>query len=127
MMLCGSDVRQASNFVLRWFGSLHQIAPDAKAIVSNLIYITTMQESVGPHHCHLCVSEHGGPRTKAEAGDDDDAAALLELAEQMKEQGAASDRSISASRQQEGFACCPSLIVEGQGDLQGRERAPILT
>ena len=48
-----------------------------------------MSEAVEQRGRHLRVTEHGGPLAKAEIGRDDDAGALVELAQQMEEQRSA--------------------------------------
>ena len=48
-----------------------------------------MGETVEQRGRHLGVAEHGGPLAEAEISRDDDAGALVELAQQMEEQGAA--------------------------------------
>lgn len=46
-------------------------------------------EAVEKRRRHLGVAEDGGPFAEAEIGGDDDAGALVELAEEMEQQGAA--------------------------------------
>ena len=48
-----------------------------------------MGEPVEQRRRHLGVAEHAGPFAEAEIGRDDDAGALVELAQQMEQQGAA--------------------------------------
>jgi hypothetical protein len=48
-----------------------------------------MSETIEESRCHLRVAEHGSPFTEVEIGCDDDAGALVELAQQMEEQRAA--------------------------------------
>src|SRR5664279_1653522 len=47
-----------------------------------------MSEPVEQRRRHLGVAEYGGPFAEAEIGGDDDAGALIELAQQMEEQRA---------------------------------------
>ena len=48
-----------------------------------------MSEAVEKRGCHLGVTEDGGPFAEAEICGDDDAGALVELAEKMEQQSAA--------------------------------------
>ena len=48
-----------------------------------------MGETIEKRGCHLGVAEDGGPFAEAEIGGDDDAGALVELGEQMEQQGTA--------------------------------------
>ena len=48
-----------------------------------------MGETVEERRCHLRVAEHGGPFAEAQVRRDDDAGSLVELAEQVEEQGSA--------------------------------------
>ena len=48
-----------------------------------------MSEPIEQRGCHLGIAEHAGPFAEAEVGGDDDAGALVELAEQMEEKRAA--------------------------------------
>src|SRR6202021_4272722 len=50
---------------------------------------TTVGEALEERGRHLRVAEHGRPLAKAEISRDDDAGALVELAEQMEEQRSA--------------------------------------
>src|SRR6202021_4078133 len=50
---------------------------------------TTVGEALEERGRHLRVRQHGRPLAKAEISRDDDAGALVELAEQMEEQGSA--------------------------------------
>jgi hypothetical protein len=47
--------------------------------------VTSVWETIEWRGRHLGVSEHGCPPAEAEIGRDDDAGALVELAEQMEE------------------------------------------
>ena len=51
--------------------------------------VAAMSESVEQRGCHLRVAEDGRPFAKAEIGRDDDAGLLVELAQQVEEQGSA--------------------------------------
>ena len=48
-----------------------------------------MGEAIEQGGGHLGITEDGGPFAEAEIGGDDDAGALVELGEQMEQQGAA--------------------------------------
>ena len=48
-----------------------------------------MSETIEKRCRHLGVAEHAGPFAEAEIGRDDDAGSLIELAQQVEEQGAA--------------------------------------
>ena len=51
--------------------------------------VAAVGEAVEQGCGHLCVAEHCGPFAEAEVGGDDDAGALVKLAEAVEEQGAA--------------------------------------
>ena len=48
-----------------------------------------MREAVEQRRGHLGIAEHAGPFREAQVGSDNDAGALVELAEQVEQQGAA--------------------------------------
>src|SRR5271168_4528664 len=87
MMVSGSGVRQV--FLLCGFGGFRRAVLETEAVVSGFENVAAVGETVQQRGCHLGVAEHGGPLSEAEIGCDDDAGALVELAEQMEEQGPA--------------------------------------
>ena len=48
-----------------------------------------MSKPIEQRGCHLGIAEHAGPFAEAEVGRDNDAGALVKLAEQMEEKRAA--------------------------------------
>src|SRR5271154_6266312 len=89
MMVSGSGVRQVPCFLLGGFGGLRRAVLEAKAVVSGFKNVAAVGEPIEQRGRHLGVAEHGGPLAEAEIGGDDDAGALIELAQQMEEQGPA--------------------------------------
>jgi hypothetical protein len=89
MMVLGSGVRQVSRFLLCGFGGFRRAVLESEAVVSGFENVAAVGETVEQRGCHLRVAEHGGPFTEAKIGRDDDAGALVELAQQMEEQRAA--------------------------------------
>src|SRR5271167_2529274 len=87
MMVSGSGVRQV--FLLCGFGGFRRAVLETEAVVSGFENVAAVGETVQQRGCHLGVAEHGGPLSEAEIGCDDDAGALVELAQQMEEQGPA--------------------------------------
>jgi hypothetical protein len=87
MMVSGSSVRQVPRFLLVGFGGIRGAVLEAEAVVSGFENVAAVSEAIEERRCHLRVAEHGGPLAKAEIGRNDDAGALVELAQQMEEQG----------------------------------------
>src|ERR1700722_15461637 len=95
MMVCGSGVRQISRLLLGGFGGLRRAVFEAEAVVSGFEDVAAMGETVEQRRRHFRIAKHGSPFAEAQVGCDDDAGALVELAEQVEEQGPAG----SAERQ----------------------------
>ena len=89
MMVLGSGVRQVAGFLLCGFGGFRRAVLEAEAVVSGFEGVATVGETIEQGRGHLRVAEHGCPLSEAEIGGDDDAGALIELAQQMEEQGPA--------------------------------------
>src|SRR5580704_16754658 len=89
MMVSGSGVRQVPRFLLGGFGGFRRAVLEAEAVVSGFEDMTAVSETIEESRCHLRVAEHGCPLAKAEIGRNDDAGSLVELAQQMEEQGPA--------------------------------------
>src|SRR5271155_1857649 len=89
MMVSGSGVRQVSRFLLCGFGGIRRAVFEAEAVVSSFENVAAVGKTIEQRGRHLRVAEHGGPLAEAEIGGDDDAGALVELAEQMEKQGSA--------------------------------------
>src|ERR1700722_12323520 len=89
MMVLGSGVRQVSRFLLSGFGGFRRAVLEAEAVVSGFENVAAVGETIEWRGRHLRVAEHGCPLAKAEISRDDDAGALVELAEQMEEQRSA--------------------------------------
>ena len=85
----GSGVRQVPRYVLCGFGSFRRAVLEAEAVVSGFKNVTAMSEAVEQRGRHLWVAEHGCPFAEAEISRDDDAGALVELAQQMEQQRSA--------------------------------------
>ena len=62
---------------------------EAPALVAGFDDFAMMGEAVEERGCHLGVAKHTGPIAKGQIGGDDDGSALVEPADQMKEQLAA--------------------------------------
>src|SRR5271157_3958045 len=89
MMVSGSGVRQVPRFLLCGFGGFRRAVLETEAVVSGFENVAAVGETVEQRGRHLGVAEHGGPLAEAEISRDDDAGALVELAQQMEEQGPA--------------------------------------
>src|SRR5271156_5341130 len=89
MMVSGSGVRQVPGFLLCGFGGFRRAVLEAEAGVSGFENVAAVSETIEQRGRHLGVAEHAGPLAEAEISRDDDAGALVELAEQMEEQGSA--------------------------------------
>src|SRR5271165_2564376 len=87
MMVSGSGVRQV--FLLCGFGGFRRAVLETEAVVSGFENVAAVGETVQQRGCHLGVAEAGGRLSEAEIGCDDDAGPLVELAQQMEEQGPA--------------------------------------
>ena len=62
---------------------------EAPALVAGFDDFAMMGQAVEERGCHLGVAKHTGPIAKGQIGGDDDGSALVEPADQMKEQLAA--------------------------------------
>src|SRR5271154_4223803 len=89
MMVSGSGVRQVPRFLLCGFGGIRRAVFEAEAVVSGFEDVAAVGKTIEQRGRHLRVAEHGGPLAEAEVRRDDDAGALVELAQQMEEQGPA--------------------------------------
>src|SRR5580700_1190352 len=89
MMVSRSGVRQVPRFLLCGFGGFRRAVLETEAVVSGFENVAAVGETVEQRGRHLGVAEHGGPFAEAEISRDDDAGALVELAQQMEEQGSA--------------------------------------
>src|SRR5277367_5734282 len=89
MMVSGSGVRQVPRFLLCGFGGIRRAVFEAEAVVSCFEDVAAVGKTIEQRGRHLRVAEHGSPLAEAEVGRDDDAGALVELAQQMEEQGSA--------------------------------------
>ena len=76
-------------FLLSLLGFLYGTIPEPEAVVSGFQDVAVVSEAIQESGRHLGVTEDGGPFAKAEIGGDDDAGALVELAEKMEQQSAA--------------------------------------
>ena len=81
MMVSGSGVRQVSRFLLCGFGGFRRAVLEAEAVVSGFEDVATVGETIEQRGRHLRVAEHGRPLAKTEIGGDDNAGALVELAQ----------------------------------------------
>src|SRR5271170_240787 len=86
MMVSGSGVRQVRGFLLCGFGGFRRAVLETEAVVSGFENVAAVGETVEQRGCHLGVAEHGGPLAEAKISRDDDAGALVELAQQIEEQ-----------------------------------------
>ena len=62
---------------------------EAEAVIACFEYVAMMCEPVEQGCGHLGITEDAGPFTEAQVGGDDDAGALVKLAEQMEQHGPA--------------------------------------
>ena len=62
---------------------------EPEAVVSGFEDVAVVGEAIEQSRRHLGVAKHPGPFAEAEVRGDDDAGALVKLAEQVEEQGAA--------------------------------------
>ena len=85
MMVSGSGVRQVPRFLLCRFGGFRRAVLETEAVVSGFENVAAVGETVEQRGRHFGVAEHGGPLAEAEISRDDDAGALVELAQQMEE------------------------------------------
>jgi catechol 2,3-dioxygenase-like lactoylglutathione lyase family enzyme len=63
--------------------------PEPEAVVAGLQDVAVVREPVEQGGGHLGIAEHASPFTEAEVGGDDDAGLLVELGEQVEQQGTA--------------------------------------
>src|ERR1700722_12162725 len=110
MMVSGSGVRQVSGFLLCRFGCFRRAVLEAEAVVSGFKNVTAMSEAVEQRGRHLWVAEHGCPFAEAEISRDDDAGALVELAQQMEEQRSAggAERQVTKLVEDDEIGVCKS-------------------
>ena len=57
-------------------------------VITGLQYVAVMGQPVQQGGSHFFITEHRGPFGKAEVGGDDDAGTLIQLADQVEQQGA---------------------------------------
>ena len=77
---------QVLSFLLLRFGFLCRAVLEAEAVVSGFKDVAVVGKPVEQCGCHLGIAEDAGPFAEAQVGGDDDAGALIELAEKMKQQ-----------------------------------------
>jgi hypothetical protein len=75
--------------LLSLLGLSDRTVSEPEAVVSGFQDVAVVSEAVEESGRHLGVTEDGGPFAEAEIGGDDDAGALVELAEEMEQQSAA--------------------------------------
>src|SRR5882757_6259505 len=139
MMVSGSGVRQVSCFLLRGFGGLCGTVFEAEAVVPSFKNVTAMGETVEQGSRHLRVAEYGCPLAEAEIGRDDDAGALVELAEQMEEQRSAGgaerqvaqfveddEIGVGESRRNLSWLALKLLLFESVDEFDGGEESDAL-
>ena len=78
------DGSSCCGFVLSGFGFCGAVL-EAEAIVSCLKDVAMVGKAVEQRGSHLSITEYAGPLAEAEIGGDDDAGALVQLGEQVKE------------------------------------------
>ncbi len=78
-------------------GLICSAAFEAETFVSGFEDMTVVSEPVEQRGCHLGITEDGGPFTEAQVRGDDDAGALVELAQKVEEQSSpgSAERQIS--------------------------------
>lgn len=76
-------------FFLSLLGFLYGTVSEPEAVISGFQDVAVVSEAIQECSRHLGVAEDGGALAEAEIGGDDDAGALVELAEEMEQQGAA--------------------------------------
>ena len=81
MRVLGSGVRQVSRFLLCGFGDFRRAVLEAEAVVSGFEDMAAVGETIEESRCHLRIAEYGCPFAEAEIGRDNDAGALIELAQ----------------------------------------------
>ena len=139
MMVSGSGVRQVSRFLLCGFSGFRRAVFEAEAVVPGFKNVTAMGEAVEQRSRHLRVAEHGGPFAEAQVRRDDDAGSLVELAQEMEEQGCAggAERQVAELIQDDevgiGEPSCDLsglslklFLFEGVDELDGREEPDTL-
>src|SRR6202789_4021439 len=139
MMVWGSGVRQVPGFLLGGFGGFRRAVLEAEAVVSGFEDVAAVGETVEQRRRHFRVAEHGGPFAEAQVRRDDDAGSLVELAQEMEEQGSAggAERQVTELIQDDevgiGEPSCdlPGLslklfLFEGVDELDGREEPDTL-
>src|SRR3974390_3648605 len=139
-MVSGSGVRQVPRFLLGEVSGFRRAFLEAEAVISGFEDMTAVGETIEQRGRHLWIAEHGCPFAKAEIGRDDDAGALVELAQQMEEQGSAggAEREIAEFVEDDevgvGQAPCDLsglslklLLFEGVDELDGGEEPDALS
>jgi len=86
MMCSGSVGRHASRFLICWFWLFCGTGLVAEAVVSDLDEVASMGEPIEEGCGHLCFGDDPRPFAEAEIGRDEDARALVELAQQLVQQ-----------------------------------------
>jgi hypothetical protein len=81
MMVLVSGVRQVSRFLLCGLGGFRRAVLEPEAVISGFEDMAAVGETIEQRGRHLRVAEHSRPFAKAEVGGDDDAGALVELAQ----------------------------------------------
>lgn len=88
-MFRGSRLGRGMSILLFPAGRCGSAGVEVEAVVSDFKDVPTMGKPIQQDGNHLGVAEHGGPFAEAEIGGNDDAGPLVELAQEMEEQGAA--------------------------------------
>ena len=88
-MFCGSWLGQDIGVLLFLTGRCGRTSLEAEAVIAGFKDVTSVGQAIEQRGSHFGVAEDGGPFAEAEIGCDDDAGALVELAQQVEEQGAA--------------------------------------
>jgi hypothetical protein len=69
-----------------WFSGCGT-GPEAEAVVSGFQNVAVVGEAIEQRSGHLGITEDVSPLAEAEVGRDDDAGALVELGQQVEQQG----------------------------------------
>ena len=88
-MFRGSGLGQGLGCLLPFSGSHGGAGLEAEAVIAGFQDVASVGQAVEERGGHLCITEDCGPFAEAEVGGDDDAGALVELAQQVEEQRAA--------------------------------------
>lgn len=84
-LLFGQDIGVFLSFTHGGFGT----CLESETVISGFENVAAMCKAIEQCCCHFCVAKNRSPFTEAEICGDDDAGALVKLAQQMKEQRAA--------------------------------------